>query len=154
MKYSLIALILSSLTCMTSGAQFVRRTTAIAAQEGYPKFIVDLRNKATDFATREKVRMMLDVDDLRQKDLDYRADELFEQYKEAYFDLEEDIDMIFEKISRNFLAQAVELDREGASRKKKAALVARTRENAQRVVTKKLKSYERIMKNNPQSIDI
>ncbi len=153
MKVILNALIVASLTYMTSSAATVQKTTAIAADESYPVFIVGLRNKATDFITREKIRMMLEVDDLRKQNLDYRADELFEQHKETYFDLEEDIDMIFEKISRNFLAQATELDQQNASANEKIALIARTKENAQKVVTTKLQQYESLLKNNTPSVD-
>ncbi len=153
MKIKIIALTLASLTYTLNGAVFTQKTTAIAADKGYPAFIVKLRNRATDFITGEKVRMMLEVDDLRQQDLDYRADELFEQNKKAYFALEQDVDSVFEKISRTFLTQAAELDRQNASAKKKAALIARTKRNALRTVTRKLQSYERIMKNNPRSVD-
>lgn len=154
MKIKIVALIVVSLTYITITVTSLRKTTAIAADESYPTFIVQLRNKATDFITREKIRMQLEVDDLRKQDLDYRADELVEQYKEAYFALEEDVDMIFEKISRDFLTQAAELDQQNASVKEKAALVAHTKENALTTVTTKLQSYERIMKNNPLNIDI
>ncbi len=154
MKYKAVALTVLSLTYIISyAAIYTRKTTAIAAEEGYPVFIVNLRNKATDFETGEKIRMLVEIDDLRQQDLDYRADEQFEQYKKAYFDLEEDIDLLFDSISREFLAQAAELDRQGTSRKEKAALVARTKERATQLVTKKLQDYERIMKNNPSNID-
>ena len=153
MKIILNALIIASLTYMTSGAATGQKTTALAADEGYPVFIVGLRNKATDFITREKIRMMLEVDDFRKQNLDYRADELSEQHKETYFNLEEEIDMIFEKISRNFLAQAVELDQQNASANKKIALIARTKENAQKLVTTKLQQYESLLKNNSPSVD-
>ncbi len=153
MNYRIYTLIVASLTCMASETSFVPKTTYVAAQEGYPQFIIALRDKAIDFLVMERIRMGLDVQALRKQHLDYRATKLSEQDFAQYLKLEDDIDMVFDQISHEFLQEGEQLDLQGASYKEKAQFVANTKKLAQERVTEKLRSYGMIFKNNLQSID-
>jgi D-hexose-6-phosphate mutarotase len=153
MKNNLLVLVLLSLTYPTFGKFYPEDMTHIASQEGYPKFMIGLRNKAEDFLTRVKISMLVQIDDLREQGLDYRADELLQQYTETYFKLENDIDLVFEKINREFLRKAANLNRKNASVKEKTALIAKAKEKAQQIVDKELQKNERLIKNNKQNID-
>lgn len=142
----LLASLLSFLRVQSLTAQV--RTTTVAAQKGYPTFILGLHNKVDNFLKKEEIRMKLHIEELRRKSLDYRADELTEQYKELYLDLEDDFAHAFEQISRTFLSSASELDREQASEQEKAALIKMTKQEAQETIDNLLQKKEALLKNN------
>lgn len=153
MNVRLVAVLVVSLAFSLLGRVYSRKTTSIAAEQGYPQFITGLRNKAEDFLTQEKIRMLVEIDDLREHDLDYRADEFFDLSKAAYFELEDDIDSMFDNISKAFLSRAADLDRKNAPEKEKIALVKKTKEQAYHTVMNELKKYERNVKNNTKIVD-
>ncbi len=132
----------------------VPRTAVVAVREGYNRKILKLRNKAHKFLRDERIRMRLDVKEMRKEDLELRADDLTDQYKDAYFTVEENVDEAFEKISMEFIRGADELDEDEASVKEKTAFIDKMEDKAERKINELLKRNKEIMQNNPLNVDI
>ncbi len=151
MKYLLIALLCA---LSTSSLYCVARTTVVAARAGYPDKIIALRNQAKDFLRDERIRMKIDVQGMRKEDLNLRADELTEQYKDAYFTLEDNIDEAFTKLSREFIRGADELDSDEAPVAEKRRYANQFAIKAQRKIDALIKRNEAVMRINPLNLDI
>ena len=130
------------------------RTAIVAADEGYSDLIIGLRNKAQDFLRDERIRMELDIKDLQKRDLEYRADELEEQYEEALQTLSRNINKAFVAISREFIRGADKRDSDEASVEEKTLFINKMKAKAQEKIAALIKRNEEIMQNNPLNVDI
>lgn len=126
--------LLGASLALSSTAFSIDRTPVVAGKLGYPQEIVKLRNKADDFLRDARIGMTLDVRDLRHDNLELRADELTLLDNDAYFTLENDIDNVFEQISRQFVAGSNKLDDDDASIAEKAQFVNRMKVLAQQTI--------------------
>ncbi len=137
-----------------SSAYGIERTSVIAAKMHYPQLIIRLRNQTDTFLAHVRIQMRIDVQNLRSKNLELRADEMAILSKDAYFELEKKIDATFEELSRIFITGAQKLDYDDAPLKAKQAFVSTMKKLAQEKVTKLLVKKANHAHNNPLNVDI
>ncbi len=141
MKNSSISL---AIACIVITALHAKTTVEVAEQLGVPKVLYNLRAKAQRALTRIGVDMALDVQELRSKDLTYRAEGLQNADHGTILDIEERFDREFERIDRELLQGANRLDDEDAPYSKKAAFVTDVQTDAEVSINELLQSYQKV----------
>lgn len=100
----------------TLSAQYLQPTTVqVAAQVNFPVTLNELRDKVHTFLDQQKVGMMVDVQDLRTRNLMYRAANLEYLNRLASDQMSARFDREFEGIDRKFFSGADRLDRQEAT---------------------------------------
>jgi hypothetical protein len=140
MKFIVFALTIALLSS-NCFSQYTRTTVEVASYLNYPKFIIGLRNKVEDFLTSKKINMMLDVQELQAKDLNYRATALGEEYKYDYYGLEERFDREFERLSKKLILTAERLDQEGAPLKEKSQFIESMKQEAEESIDQLIRRF-------------
>ena len=110
MKKLLLIIVLTSISLH---GRYIR-TVDIANQLSYPRDFIALRNKVTNHLRRVGASMLLDVEELQQRSLGYRAGGLQDQYVDNWRELSLDFDDIFKRADRIFLLKAREFDEQNA----------------------------------------
>lgn len=129
------------------------RTAELAVELGYPQLMVTLRNKAQEFLAAENVRLMLNVDDLRKLDRNYRAEALSDRYHTQYEELEQIIDTTFEEVNQQFINEEMRLDEHDATDKEKREFITRMKKIAVQRIEELLKQKVIRTRNNPANVD-
>lgn len=116
MKFILTLFLLTTPLCL---GQYNFTTAEVAAQIRFPQFIRNLRSQTMEYLKEKGIDMNLDVQALLTLNFNYRAHNLDVMNHARYEVLEYQIDLVFIRLDKLFLAGAYRLDTEDAPRKEK-----------------------------------